>query len=151
MADSFSEQLIGREIPWDSAEGDFLRITALVPLAMLDGDKVRALSHTAPYRLANVISPKLTGSVVLPLVHRTDFANLTHALSQISQDEEVLVSYNPEYRGLMRPFSGWLPRLCIFIYAKGSLERLYDLFEGRADTADLPQPFLRIVPLQRYR
>jgi hypothetical protein len=145
--------LIGKDIQWDLIEQDFLRVSDLTPFATVDGKKVKSVDPSMPYALLGVDSLKLKHEAILPIAHQVDFRNVWESYQQLGDDEELLVTYYPEYKGLLRLLNkiGHLPKLAISIYPSGSLEKMRMVFDGELPPQDLPRALYRYIPLERYR
>ncbi len=107
-----------------------------------------------PYALAKVESPKLERIAAMPIAHRVDFRNLWEIYHQgVSSEEEVLLTYYPRYKGLLRLANalGHLPKFAISIYPKGALEKMYKVLAGEAPPQELPMALYKYIPLERFR
>jgi hypothetical protein len=142
------------DIPWEYIEGEFLRIAEFTPLATVEGEKVRAERPPTPYALLKVESPKLE-EAVMPVAHREDFRKLWQIYRQrgVTAEEEVLLTYYPRYKGLLRLANALahLRKFAISIYPKGSLEKMYEVLAGEAPPQELPRALYKYIPLERYR
>ena len=121
--------LIGRDIPWETIEGEFCWVKHFTPMAIVESGKIRDLSKFLPYALLRVECPKVfQGEASIPVMHKQDFRNLWEVFNEreVSPEMEVLVVYAPlKRRKLVKLFSGILPSLVIQLHPKGFLERLY--------------------------
>lgn len=145
---------ISVDIPWEQVEGEFLRIVDFTPFATIEGAKVKAPEAPLPYALAKVESPKLERMAAMPIAHRVDFRNLWEIYHQgVSSEEEVLVTYYPHYKGLLRLANalGHLPKFAISIYPRGALDKIYEVLARDAPPQELPSPLYKYIPLERYR
>ena len=135
--------LIGRDIPWETIEGQFCRVKHFTPLAIVESGKVKSASLTLPYASLRVELPNLMGpqdyqekmkdinlprEALMPVVHKMDFRNLWEVFRETrinTEIMEVLVVYAPlKRRKLTKLFSGVLPSLVVQVHGKGALERL---------------------------
>lgn len=146
---------IGKDIPWELVEGEFLRVVHFTPFATVEGNKVKAPGRAMPYALVEVESPKLEEPALMPIAHRVDFRNLWEIYHEqgVSSEEEVLLTYYPRYKGLLRLANalGHLPKFAISIYPKGALEKMYRVLAGEAPPQELPMALYKYIPLERYR
>ncbi len=127
--------IIGRDIPWETIEGEFCSIKHFTPIATIESGKIKNVSKLLPYALLRVECPKVfQGEASIPVVHKQDFRNLWEAFKEIdinTQIMEIVVVYAPlKRRKLTKLFSGILPSLVIQVYPKGSLEKLCEFLHG---------------------
>lgn len=124
----FEPLIIGKNISWESIKEQYFRVKHFTPFAIVEGDKLRVISTVLPYASLVVECPKVAiREASMPVVHKLDFRNLWEVfhVRGVSSEEEILVVYDPlQRRGISRLFSGVLPSLVIFLYPKGSLERI---------------------------
>lgn len=129
MTDSeSSELLVGRDIPWEDLEGQYMRVNDFNFLAKVELGKIKEDRFPKPYGFISVECPKLPCQAIMPIFHKLDFKNLWEVFRQrkLSPSEEVLVAYAPIRHGLLKPLSRTLPNLVIRIYPKGRLEQVYN-------------------------
>jgi hypothetical protein len=122
-----SGRAFGSDLPWEQASGQIFRATGLKPLAVIDGENVRAVSPRMPFGVLRLACPALGDDLLMPLTHRDEFYAFAVLLSEdggVPRSEEVLVAYLPP-SGMMRLFSAAVPRLRIVIAPASQLEKLY--------------------------
>jgi len=157
--------LIGRDIPWESIEGEFCRVKHFTPLAVVESDKVKSASSMLPYASLRVELPSLEGhqdyqqklkgiilphEATMPVLHKLDFRNLWDIFNKMginTEINEVLVVYAPlKRRKLINLFSSVLPSLVIQLHVKGSLERMYK----QPETGKAEEWFNSIKPIAEW-
>jgi len=146
---------VGRNIPWDAVEQQFLRVLKFTPLATLMGGKVRSPSSSTPYALVDIECPRLETDAVLPIAHREDFRVLWQLYEEVGSDEdiEILLTYFPRYTGLLRLVNAvaHLPKFVVAAYPRGSLEQIYAALSGETPLKDMPRALYQHMPLERHR
>jgi hypothetical protein len=146
MAVATSEQneslFIGKNIPWETIEGKHCRVKHFTPWANVEAGKVKAFSSSMPYALLVVECPKVFQEASLSVDHKLDFLNLWEIfmVRGVKAEEEILVVYAPLKRSAVtRLFSGIFPKLIIYIYPKGSLEKIDQYLRVKLE---IPNTFL---------
>jgi hypothetical protein len=153
--------VIGEDIPWESIENQFCRVSHFTPLATVQSGKVKNVPTVPlPYGLLQVDLPKVTSfdlpeRAILPISHKLDFLNLWRAIRDrgVSAEEEVLVVYYPKRTsGLGRLLAGGLPKLIIQIYPKGTLEKIEALIRSHLRSGEtIPDPIAEWDPREDNR
>jgi hypothetical protein len=132
--------IIGKHLPFRTIDGQFCRVRSFLPLAKIDAKGVvRSASVTMPYAVLDLESPKLPNekSCFYGVDNKDDFRHVFEAFNEFdSSTQEVIIVYqnNPyQYQNvLFRIFKKALPKLHVFIYLKGGLEKLYHHGSGEA-------------------
>lgn len=126
---------LGKDIPLKVIEEEFCRVISFTPFANIDEKgAVRDISHTMPYALLHIESPKLPkdADCIYQVIHKEDFRHIYEAFKQVdpSTQEVVIVHQDNPYKHQrniwIKLSKKILPKLHVFIYKKGGLEQIYD-------------------------
>jgi hypothetical protein len=131
MNDYRKSPIIGPDIPWEAIRREFCRVKHFTPFGNVESGKVKKPQSFLPYASLLVDLPKLPNANLpqvasMPVVQRDDFLRLWEIFHErgVSQEEEVLVTYEPFFRSHI--LSRFMPRLHIFIYKKGHFDQEND-------------------------
>ena len=131
MNDYRNSPIIGPDIPWEVIRREFCRVKHFTSFGSFESGEVKSPQSFLPYASLLVDLPKLQNANLpqvasMPVVHRDDFIRLCEIFNErgVSQQEEVLVSYEPFFQSNF--LSRFMPRLHIFIYKKGHFDQEND-------------------------
>jgi len=133
--------IIGKHIPFERIDGEFCRVVNILPMAKIDPKGVvRSMSSTMPYAVLSIESPNLPKEIscFYYVINKEDFRHVYEAHKQMdpSAHEIIIVYQNNPYKYQrniwLKLLKNALPKLHVFIYEKGGLEKLYDPGKGEA-------------------
>jgi len=133
---------------WASIDGQLCLVTAFTPMEKVENGLVMAMSAGTPYASVRIRCEQSADDITGFISHKTDFAMLWAAFKQrtavpgtrveilspeelnpacLGEDEEVwLVWTRKNYRGVVRLFSRFLPRLVVMVSRKSAFELALD-------------------------
>ena len=127
--------LIPRDMPWKDIHGHGFRVERFLPLASIERGKVKGDIKFLPYAVLGVESPafdqlgeRVPGPQYMMVVHKVDFRHFWELYNErgVNQgEEEVIVSYYPSERTILKILGSTMPHLRIEVRPKGSLEEIY--------------------------
>lgn len=126
---------IGIDLPLKLIDGAFCRVQTFFPYAYVDDrGSVRCESHTAPYGFLFLESTNLPKDkkCFYRITHKDDFKHTWEAFKELDKStQEIIVVYqdNPYqyHRSIwLKLQKNILPKLHVFIYKKGGLEKIYE-------------------------
>ena len=79
MPERNAKPLLGRDIPWEQVEGEFLRVVYFAAFGTVEQGRVKAFSAMAPYASLDVECPVLEQCCRMYVTHRVDFLHLWQA------------------------------------------------------------------------
>ena len=142
------EKTFLKDNDWASIDGQLCLVTAFTPMAKFENGSVVAMSAGTPYASVRLRCERSADDITGFISHKTDFAMLWAAFRQktgvsgtrvevcspeelnsagLRDDEEVwLVWTRNNYRGAVRLFGRFLPRLVVMVSRKGAFELALD-------------------------
>lgn len=142
------EKTFLKDNDWAPIDGQLCFVTAFTPMAKVENGSVVAMSAGTPYASVRLRCERSADDITGFISHKTDFAMLWAAFKQITavpgthvevhspeelnpaglgEDREVwLVWTRKNYRGAVRLFSRFLPRLVVMVSRKGAFELAVD-------------------------
>lgn len=121
---------IGMDIKWQEVKGHAFRVKRFVQLAIIERGGIKVFSKFKPYAYLYVDCPAFQNEdMIMPVLHKKDFAHFwgLYRDKGVNPNEEVIVSYVPETKGLKKYLGKNLPHLLIEVRAEGCLDKIYDL------------------------
>lgn len=126
LDDNETEPVLGRDIPWNTIDGELCRVVRFTPFGKVENNKVVAVSGAAPYAFLTVECKKLKQNCSLWVTHKMDFKHLWEAFEKrgIKEKEEVLIFWsNRHYKyRFFKIFSAFLPKMWVMICPKNTYE-----------------------------
>ena len=121
--------ILGKDITWDTIDGDVLLAVEFNPYAKVDGKTITSIPNY-PYATLTVECTKIPQQATLYVTHKLDFQNLWNAykVRGIQDSEEVLVFWTKKHykSGLSKFFSSIMPKLWIRVCKKGAYKLMTD-------------------------
>ncbi len=142
------EKTLLKDKDWASIDGQLCLVTDFTPMAKVENGSVVAMSADTPYASVRLRCERSAEDITGFISHKTDFAMLWAAFKQrtavrgtrvevyppeelnsasLGDNEEVwLVWTRKNYRGAVRLFGSFLPRLVVMVSRKGAFELTLD-------------------------
>ncbi len=142
------EKTFLKDNDWASIDGQLCLVTAFTPMAKVENGSVVAMSSGTPYASVRLRCERSADDITGFIRHKTDFAMLWAAFKQrtavpstrievdfpeelnsagLGENEEVwMVWTRKNYRGAVRLFRSFLPRLVVMVSREGAFELALD-------------------------
>ena len=131
------QRVMRTDSEWRAVERQACRVTDFTPFASVENGEVVVPSLTDPYASVTLECTGMPSAVKGSVTHKKDFAHLWAAFKErgVADDEEVVIFWTTmDYKyWFMHFLSRFLPKMCVWICAKGALEVMGKLCDPTRD------------------